>query len=253
MRHAGRKPVDIAYGIASSVLFALVAPIGYVAIVCAPRRSRLALLRRIGIVVSRVLAIEVALEGTLPEPPAVLVANHASYLDAFVMMIALDQPVVFAAGSVLREQLVAGSFLRAIGMAFVGGSDERGLASLEPLRAVLRKRGSVAFFPEGSLASTREVRRFRLGAFVLAIDEGVPVVPIAIIGTRALLPPGARLIRRARVKVRVGPLLDPHGPARALAGRAQSAIRSMLVLGEESPEELADVPASHDAARDVLS
>lgn len=92
--------------------------------------------------------------------------------------------------------------------------------------------GRLVFFPEGGLSPEPGVRRFQLGAFVVASQVGLPVVPLAILGTREILPPNARLPRRCDVEVRVGKAVDPTVPgwaaARDVASQARSAIEALL-------------------------
>ena len=66
-------------------------------------------------------------------------------------------------------------------------------------------------FPEGTFRRTPGLLPFRLGAFKAAVESGRPVVPIAIHGTRELLPPGAWIPRRHDVRVTVGAPIPPAG------------------------------------------
>jgi 1-acyl-sn-glycerol-3-phosphate acyltransferase len=68
----------------------------------------------------------------------------------------------------------------------------------------------VLIFPEGTFGPAEGVRPFRLGAFQLAAEEGVPVQPIGIRGTRQVYRDGARLLRRGSVAIEV---LAPLPPA----------------------------------------
>jgi 1-acyl-sn-glycerol-3-phosphate acyltransferase len=151
-----------------------------------------------------------------PPPPArgvVLVANHQSILDSFALFGALPAPVVFVAGGDLAVHPVTGPFLRRLGAAFVRveeGMDRASVrAVISELAGLARAGKRLVFFPEGGLNPEAGLRRFQLGAFVVAGDAGCPVVPVAISGTRAVLAPGGRLPRRGDVEVSFG---EPLGP-----------------------------------------
>jgi 1-acyl-sn-glycerol-3-phosphate acyltransferase len=184
------------------------------------------------------LRIGVDVQGQLPtrQTACIIVANHASILDSFVLFGVFADPVVFVAGGDLARHKITGPFLRRLGCVFVrteansGPSSVR--AALAELEGEARAGGRLVFFPEGGLSPEPGVRRFQLGAFVVASQVGRPVVPLAILGTREILPPNARLPRHSDVQVRVGGPLEPAGPgwasARNVADQAKSAIEDLL-------------------------
>ena len=184
------------------------------------------------------LGISVEVRGELParRTPCIIVANHASILDSFVLCAIFADPVVFVAGGDLARHRITGPFLRRLGCVFVRTEAEPGLSSvraaLTELAEAAREGARLVFFPEGSLSPEAGVRRFQLGAFVVASQVDRPVVPLAILGTREILPPNARLPRRCHVEVRVGQAVEPTGPgwaaARDVAGQARSAIEALL-------------------------
>jgi 1-acyl-sn-glycerol-3-phosphate acyltransferase len=184
------------------------------------------------------LGISVEVRGELPtrQTPCIIVANHASILDSFVFCAVFAEPVVFVAGGDLARQKITGPFLRRLGCVFVRAEEGAGpssvRAALAELAAVARAGERLVFFPEGGLSPDPGVRRFQLGAFVVASQVGRPVVPLAILGTRQILPPNARLPRHCDVEVRVGHALTSTGngfaAARDVAGQARSAIEALL-------------------------
>ena len=90
-------------------------------------------------------------------------------------------------------------------------------------------------FPEGGLTVTPKLRRFHLGAFVVAAETGCPVVPVGILGTRAILPAGRRLPRPGAMHLEVGESLLPTGSgweaAHQLADKAHDAVQELLGEG----------------------
>jgi fatty-acyl-CoA synthase len=141
--------------------------------------------------------------------PAVLVANHASYLDVVVLLSVLPLEVRFAAKGRLASYPLLGTLLRKAGYLLV----QRGSASMaSDLAATLRDGESLFIFPEGTFVRPPGVMPFRLGAFHAAAETGRPVIPVALSGTRTLWPDETLLLRRGRVTVTVGdPLVIPSG------------------------------------------
>ncbi|MBU1646504.1 MAG: AMP-binding protein, partial [Gammaproteobacteria bacterium] len=134
---------------------------------------------------------------------SVLVVNHASYLDGIVLVAALPRcGWRFVAKRELLEHFVPRIFLSRLGAAFVERFDFRqGVADAERLAADVRAGAALAFFPEGTFSRVPGLRAFRMGAFLIAAQNGVPVVPVALAGTRDSLREGHWLPRRGRVAV----------------------------------------------------
>ncbi len=117
---------------------------------------------------------------TLPSP-AVIVANHASFLDVLLLLAVLPPTVRFGAKARLTRYPILGTILRRADYVLVQrGSRESAMA----LAATIDAGESLFIFPEGTFVRAPGVMPFRLGAFQVAVDTGVPVVPIALRGTR---------------------------------------------------------------------
>ncbi len=148
----------------------------------------------------------------LPKGPAVLVCNHQSMAD-IVAVLGLFRPFKFVSKASLFRLPVVGwamSFARYVP---VERGHPRSMAMmLETCRAWLRRGMPVLVFPEGTYSTAPQMLPFKRGAFVLAVEEGVPVVPVAIQGTRELTP-GDRPLFAARARVRVE-VLAPIPPSR---------------------------------------
>lgn len=124
--------------------------------------------------------------------------------------------------------------------------------SLEDARAVgdaLRAGASLVVFPEGTFADTPGLLPFRLGAFKAAVEMQKPIVPVAIIGTRAILGAG-RLPRPGRIDVTLAAPIAPHGEGWPELVRLRDAARAQIaaITGERlmtSRPHLESHPASH--------
>jgi 1-acyl-sn-glycerol-3-phosphate acyltransferase len=164
----------------------------------------------------RLLRVRVAVSGLehVPEGPAVYAANHASALDIFVVFGHL--PVDFRI--VYKKSL---SLIPLVGWAiFIGGhipidrrNSVRARRSIVAAARRIRAGTSVVLFPEGTRSPDGSVHRFKRGSFGLALDTGVPVVPVSLIGVKAVVPHGLTSVRPGTVGVAL------HAPV-PTAGRA---------------------------------
>jgi 1-acyl-sn-glycerol-3-phosphate acyltransferase len=229
------------YGVACWVLFCVLGTLVWPALLVLPKLSwRWKLTRAVAQLLCACLAIPFETSGApLAGRSCVYVANHVSFLDSFAIGLMFAEPVVFVAGGVLSRQRVVGSFLRRIGVVFVKSEDGKRLSSVESvlstLEDVVRSGRSIVLFPEGGLTATPELRRFHLGAFVVAAESGCPVVPVGILGTRTILPAGRRLPRQGALRLVVGEPLLPTGSgwkaAHQLADKAHEAVEALLAEG----------------------
>ncbi|MCY4550473.1 MAG: AMP-binding protein [Defluviicoccus sp.] len=166
---------------------------------------------------------------TVPDRGAILVANHCSYLDSLVLAAALPGETAFVAKAELAPQLFAGTFLRRIGALFVERFDDAsGRGDLDDVIAAARAGRRLAVYPEGTLTRRPGLLDFKLGAFAAAAAARVPVVPVALRGTRSVLRGGQWFPRPGAVQVTVGARLlaeqDGFDAAIALRDAARAAI-----------------------------
>jgi 1-acyl-sn-glycerol-3-phosphate acyltransferase len=138
----------------------------------------------------------------IPASPAVLVFNHASYLDGIALLAALPVGPRFVVKGELGESALLRRALVRLGVEFVERFDpKRGVEDTARMEAFVRAGGSLIVFPEGTNRRIPGLFPFRLGAFQIAARTGTPVVPGGIIGTRAVLRADQWFPRRAPVEV----------------------------------------------------
>lgn len=205
---ASRPPTGTVYGVVTLAVFGLVALVVYPVFVLLPRvERRWRLLRVAGRCLFALTGVPVTVRGADHVPaagPFVVAANHASFLDPLVLAVVLREPPVWVAVEGVAAHPLARLFLRRLDAHLVGRGDRvRAGADRRALTELVRSGRSVAFFPEGRRTPAVGLEPFRLGAFLVAADAQVPVVPIALRGTRRLLPVGARLPRWSHVTVTV--------------------------------------------------
>ncbi len=177
----------------------------------------------------------------LPGGTCVLACNHQSNFDPFVIYSAIRKHMRFVAKAELYRIPIFGQALKAVGMVKVdrtGGEADR--RTLDGAVRSVRERVSLIFFPEGTRSVDGALKPFKKGAAVMAIQAGVPLVPMAIAGTKEVLPKHAGLIRGGqRVVVEVGEAIATNGmqieDRDILTERAHGAVARLL---EEANAEL---------------
>ncbi len=188
---------------------------------------------------ARLTGTPVAVHGldNLPAGTSIAVANHPSWIDGFVLASVMPQSFHFVAAEVLRHQGLNGFVLRRLGHQFVERHErELGVADAGRLTALVRGGQSLVIFPEGRLARAPGLRPFHMGAFVVAAETGVPVVPVAVLGTRTILRPEHRFPRRGAVDIVVGEPIQPSGTDWSAAIELQRAARSALLRLSGEPD-----------------
>lgn len=147
--------------------------------------------------------------------PYVLVANHASYLDGMVLVAALPQPLRFVAKRELLEPFIPRVYLQRLGTEFVERfAAHESVEDARRLEGALRAGRGLVFFPEGTFTRSPGLMPFRMGAFLVAVNTGVPIVPAAICGTRSILRDGQWWPRRGAITITFGAPLLPVADAR---------------------------------------
>ena len=216
VRFAARRAAELGYSAAWWALLVSLAAIAWPLVVALPSLSwRWTVLHLVSRAFLRLTGTPFGVDGVQNVPErggAVLVANHASYLDGLVLAAALRRPARFVAKRELERQRVAGPFLRRLGALFVERFEfDRGVADAQRIAAAARAGDLVAFFPEGTLYREPGLRPFHLGAFATAVAASVPVVPAAIRGTRSILRGDQWFARRGDIELRIGAPLLPKG------------------------------------------
>ena len=146
--------------------------------------------------------------GTLPDDmrrPYVVVSNHESFVDMLISHLPTEMKWMSKI-EILRIPLVGWMMRLARDIPLERGDATSTAKALEASSERLNSKVSVMIFPEGTRSKTGELREFKSGAFRLAIEHQVPVLPLAVHGTRAALRKHDWLLGHGRAEVRV---LDP--------------------------------------------
>lgn len=152
--------------------------------------------------------------------PAIVCANHLSFLDSALLLFTSPRPIAFLGKAEYMKSWPSRLLFPALGMIPVERSSRSGSrTALAAAADVLRAGGLVGVFPEGTRSRDGRLGRGRTGAARLALSVGCPIVPVGIVGTDVLQPPGARVPRLGGAcRISVG---DPIHHDRATPGRAR--------------------------------
>ncbi|MGB0956819.1 MAG: lysophospholipid acyltransferase family protein, partial [Panacagrimonas sp.] len=137
--------------------------------------------------------------------PAVFVFNHQSQADLFIASKLLKKNIQAIAKKELLMTPI-GPLLWAAGVIFIDrGNREKAIAALEPAVEALKNGTSIAIAPEGTRSYDYTLGRFKKGAFHMAMQAGVPIVPLVIKNAHDAMPRGSTFFRPAAVEVVVLP------------------------------------------------
>ena len=142
----------------------------------------------------------------------ITVANHTSYLDAFLLCAILPDETTFVVKGELRDHWIISVILRKLGALFVERlQTSRGIEDNQTAvkRVLAGKR--LHYFPEGTFSRRPGLVGFRMGAFVASTTTGMPILPIALRGARSILRDGSFRASFGSVEVRIGPAISPTG------------------------------------------
>ncbi len=175
--------------------------------------------------------------------PAVVVANHQSWFDVFALIAALPGRVRFVAKQELGRIPIFGRAWRGCGHIGLDRSDRRqAIESLNRAGEKMHEESlAVTMFPEGTRSLDGRLYPFKKGAFVLAIRAGVPIVPVGMSGSGAVMPKGSFRVRSGEIRIRVGSPIEvagrEHADRDALAGESRRAVAALAdaALAERRP------------------
>ena len=160
--------------------------------------------------------VKVVLEGTenlRTDAPQIVVSNHQSWFDVFALAAALPVRYRFVAKRELEKVPVFSRAWRSCGHVSVDrGNREAAIQALDQAwREVHEEKLTMILFAEGTHSPDGRLKAFKKGAFVLAVQGKVPLVPLAILGSRRIMAKGARRIRSGEIRVRIGEPISTEG------------------------------------------
>jgi putative phosphoserine phosphatase/1-acylglycerol-3-phosphate O-acyltransferase len=141
--------------------------------------------------------------------PAVFIFNHQSALDAVLMIKMLRRDITGVGKKELKSNPIFGPMFSAAGVVFIDrGNSTRAIEGLEPAVRALREGRSLVIAPEGTRSLTPRPGPFKKGAFHMAMQAGVPIVPVVFRNVLDALPKDAVVVRPATIEAVVLPPID---------------------------------------------
>ena len=169
----------------------------------------------------------------------VLVANHASYIDSAVLYAILPEQYSFIGKKALFKVLLLKSIMKKHQHFGVDREDfHQSIEDTKNILSSLKKGRSLAVFPEGTFTAAKGVREFKSGAFKVAAENNLAVLPVALKGSRNILRAHEWLLKPGVVSVEVGDLIVPENNSWQEIMRLHSLARRFIVThcGESSIE-----------------
>ena len=249
-----RRTGSVLYGAwAGLVLLAVAVPVWLLAAAVPAAGWGLAVARTGLRLIRALTAMRITVGGLekIPRDGAFVIAvNHSSYLDGPVLLSSLPGRLCFVAKGELSSQLIAGTFLKRLGTAFVERFDRaQGAADAERLAAAIRRGRPLVYFPEGTLSRMPGLLPFRMGAFAAAAAADVPVLPVVIRGSRSALRDGSILLRPHPIRVEI---LPAQAPRPAGGGEAPSDWDAAVELRDRVRAEMLRHVGEPDLAHEMI-
>lgn len=144
--------------------------------------------------------------------PMIYTCNHASYVDALIVLAAMPSGTRFTGKSELMQMPILRTFMKKLGYIALDRIDStKGIENVAEMKALLQTGHSIMIFPEGTFSYAIGLRPFKLGAFKMATETHTPICPIGMQGSRAILRGEERLMKPHYVKMIVGEPIMPQG------------------------------------------
>ena len=191
---------------------------------------------------------------------AILASNHLSIVDSVFLPLMISRPVTFAAkseyftGTRLVDR-ITGTYLRATKQLSVDRAGARAAQDmLESALGLMQGGALFGIYPEGTRSPDGRLYRGRTGIGWLALSSGLPVIPVAMIGTDRVLPPGSKFPRFNRIKVKIGaPLTFEAQLARGSGARQRRAGTDEVMQSIQALSGQEYVPVYASVRKDELA
>jgi 1-acyl-sn-glycerol-3-phosphate acyltransferase len=192
------------------------------------------------------------LENVLRDSPQVVVSNHVSWYDIFAIAGVIPVPFHFVAKKELESIPLFGRAWKTAGHISIDRSDRK--KAIESLRRageeIRARRSAVVIFPEGTRSRTGRLQPFKKGAFSLAMEAGVPIVPTVVVGSYDILRPDDWRVRPSTIHVHFGEPVSPSTSPRETSEQLMERVRARMV---EMLERLEALPPEEPSPAGALN
>lgn len=143
--------------------------------------------------------------------PMIYVSNHESHMDIPALFRAIPVNLHFIAKKELKKVPFMGWAMMAAGMIFIDRKHkEKAMKSIEEAGEKIKRGKNVISFPEGTRTKTGKVGVFKRGTFIMSLSSNVPIVPLAIEGSREVIASGTYKLRPGLIKINIGKPILPE-------------------------------------------
>jgi 1-acyl-sn-glycerol-3-phosphate acyltransferase len=187
---------------------------------------------------NRIVGIRVRVEGleNIPAGTCIFISNHASNLDAITYIPAIPRRVAVLIKKELMRIPILSIGMRRADYISVARADREAAAAIDVAVQTLKRGVSIAVFAEGTRSPDGRLRPFKRGALNMAIEAGVPIVPVSIAGTQRLQKKGSWVVRPGEAIIRFGPAVETSFYTKKQRGELLARVES-LVAGGLPPEQ----------------
>jgi 1-acyl-sn-glycerol-3-phosphate acyltransferase len=196
----------------------------------------------------RVEVVREGIDRIDPKQPYVFMSNHQSVIDTAAIVSTLPVSWRFVAK---RELVWVPFFGWALGLGghviVDRGDHERAMRSMKRAAERIRTGTNVIIFPEGTRSPSGELGPFKSGGFHLAIEAGVPILPVTVSGTTQITPKGSLRIESGRVRILYGKPIPTAGLDLEARGRLKDEVRQAISAGFDPDLQRGVLPASRQS------
>ncbi len=196
-----------------AIISSLIIALAWICTMLLPTHTSQAIARLTARNLFRLNGIRISVKGKnhlKKQSPVIYVSNHASYIDAMLLVGILPPGVIFIGKKELVTKPFLRTFFRKLGYLTVDRMDlTKNLENKSLIEKTVAAGNSIVIFPEGTFTYATGLRPFKLGAFTIACETNTPICPIAIYGTRTILRGTNKLFKWGSIKVTIGELIYP--------------------------------------------
>lgn len=165
-----------------------------------------------------------------PEDPYIFIMNHQSMFDIVAAMSLTPVNLRFIAKKVIQSVPFLGWYMTVAGMVFIDRRNrEAAVRSLEEACQKIRNGASILVYPEGTRSTDGKILPFKKGPFIMAIQAGVPIVPIVIDKSHIVLGRNSLTMRKATVHFKIGEPIPTAGFTMAQRDELMKKVRDTII------------------------
>jgi len=179
-------------------------------------------------------------ENITTSSPVIYVANHASWIDAIILIAILPKNVKFVGKQELIKLPIISTAIKKLGHIMVNRTDvSKSILDTKRIIEHIQKGNSIVFFPEGTFTYATGLRPFKSGAFKIAAETSHSIIPIALSGSRKILRDKSKLPRPGAIHISIAQQIEPKNKTWQEITRIQNLSRKFIA--KHCGEDILDI------------